>query len=69
MSSQPKAKPRYNGSTDSWNVFIEVGGKDIAVGHIIGDGESFEVTEFNNKQDAIDWISLSPFELKEEPNK
>ena len=27
-----KAKPRYNKSTDSWNIFVEVGGRDIPVG-------------------------------------
>lgn len=68
MSSQPKAKPRYNKETDSWNVYVEVGGRDIVVGTTIADGEPtlFEVTKFNNKQDAIDWICNSPFELKEE---
>jgi len=69
MSGQPKAKPRYNKSTDSWNVFVEVNGKDVPVGTTVGellDKRLFETTKFNSKQDAIDWISNSPFELKEE---
>lgn len=68
MSDKRKAKLRYNKGTDSWNIFIEVDGRDIPVGTTLSKGEPafYKTTEFNTKEDAIDWINNSPFELKEE---
>ena len=36
MSNKPKAKLRYNKSTDLWNVFVEANGKDVPVGTTAG---------------------------------
>ena len=72
MSDKRKAKLRYNKGTDSWNVFIEVDGRDIPVGTTVGellDKSLFNTTEFNSEEEAIEWITNSPFELKEEKVK
>lgn len=63
-----KAKIRYNKGTDSWNIFIEVDGRDIVVGTTLSEGYPtfFKTTEFNSKEEAIEWINNSPFELMEE---
>ena len=69
MSGQPKAKLRYNKSTDSWNVFVEANGKDVPVGTTVGellDKKLFKTTEWDTREEAIEWINNSPFELKEE---
>ena len=72
MSDKRKAKLRYNKETYSWNIFIEVDGRDIPVGTKVGevlDKGLYKTTEFNSKEEAIEWINNSPFELKEEKVK
>ncbi|GEM_PF-4622549 len=65
MSDKLKARPKYNRDAKKWNVVVEHKGREIPVGHSIGNSDFFERTKFDTKQDAIKWIEESgKFELK-----
>lgn len=66
MSDKLKTRPKFNRTSGKWNIYIEHEGKELPLGKMIGEGPFFEMSEYENKRNAINYINgIDKFELKE----